>query len=185
MATTELSPRALGFCVVLLAASLAGCSRSSRDDASGDATSITVQRRSASAPPDALGPGDVRIVSADSGVDLALLGDSISAGLSAKSLEKVRRETDTTTVTGSGFGASIEKIVKSTVASAIGTRVSFPLSAVKDVRYEDGELKFDWTAKPIHMFTASTSHGKPIMQSFRPEDAQRFVAAVRARKGRR
>ena len=66
-------------------------------------------------------PGDIRIASVDSGVDLALLGDTISGGLSAKTLAKVKHETDTGAVKGSGLGAEIERMVKGSVQSALGT----------------------------------------------------------------
>ena len=178
MKRSLVAPRAL-VAVLALSQAVVGCSRQS-DDAKS--TPLTVERRPATAPPDSLRAGDVRIVTVDSGVDLALIGDSISAGLSATTVERVRRETDTAALNGTGFGASIERMVKSTVASAIGTRVSFPVSAVRDVRYEGGELKFDWVGKPVQVFAKSKSNGRPVMQSFRPDDAQRFVEAVRARK---
>ena len=46
----------------------------------------------------ALQRGDIRIVSVEGGVDLALLGDTISGGLSQYTLAKVKRETDTAAV---------------------------------------------------------------------------------------
>jgi hypothetical protein len=129
-----------------------------------------------------LAPGDIRIISADSGVDLALIGDSISGGLSEYALAKVRRETDTNAVTGSGFGASIEKMVKGTVQSALGTRISVPVASVKDVRYNGQRLVFEWNGKPPEHFMTAKVNNKEVMTSFSPEDAQRFVVAVRARQ---
>jgi hypothetical protein len=126
--------------------------------------------------------GDVRIVTEDGGVDLALIGDTISGGLSQQTVDKVKRETDTGAVQGSGFGAEIERMVKGTVQSAIGTRAAFPLSAVRDVRYENGKLIFDWADKPQNMFGKVNVNKKDVMESFSPADAQRFVDAVRARK---
>jgi hypothetical protein len=126
--------------------------------------------------------GDIRITSVDSGVDLALIGDSISGGLSQKTLAKVRHETDTNAVQGSGFGASIEKMVKGSVQSALGTRVVFPLSAVKDVRYDGKKLVFDWNGNPQTGFAHINVNSKDVLESFSSEDAQRFVIAVRARK---
>lgn len=169
--------------VIALAATFlsSGCSRHSDEDAARSA-GVGAQIRSASAPQDSLRRGDIRIVTVDSGVDLALLGDSITAGLSSYTLEKVRRETDTSQVQGNDFGASISKFVKSTVANAIGTRVVFPLSSVRDVRYEGGALKFEWTGQPIRVFGTTKTNGRPVLQSFRPDDAQRFVDAVRSRK---
>jgi hypothetical protein len=125
--------------------------------------------------------GDVRIETTSSELDLALVGDTISAGLAPRSLAKVRHETDTASVRATGLSGSIERMVKSTVQSAVSSRVSFPLSAVKDVRYEDGAIKFEWNERPTRLFEQTKVNNKPFLESFRPEDAQRFVDAVRAR----
>src|SRR5512146_216911 len=73
-------------------------------------------------PPEALGPGDMRIYNADSSVDLILQGNKILAGLSPKTIAKVqgdlRRSAEKDT---SGFGGSIAQMVKKEVAGAIGT----------------------------------------------------------------
>jgi hypothetical protein len=127
---------------------------------------------------------DVRITSTGNEVDLALIGDTISAGLSQVALAKAKHETDTGAVSGSDFGASIERIVKGTVQSALGTRVAFPISALNDARYESGKIVFDWKEN-THVFVKTNINGKPMLESFRPEDAQRFVEAVRARKSAR
>lgn len=125
--------------------------------------------------------GDIRIASTDSGVDLALMGDSISGGLSEKTLAQVKHDTDTSAVKGSGFGADIEKMVKGTVQSALATRVNIPLSAVKDVHYDGRKIVFEWNGKP-RSFANVRVHNKDALESFSAEDAQRFVDAVRARK---
>lgn len=129
----------------------------------------------------ALGDGDIRITSTDGGVDLALIGDSISGGLSQQSLEKARKETDTNAVKGTGFGADIEKMVKGTVQSALSTRVAFPLSAIKDVRYDGKRIVFDWNGTP-RISGKMQVNDKDALESFSAEDAQRFVDAVHARK---
>ena len=127
--------------------------------------------------------GDIRITSVDGGVDLALVGDSISGGLSRQTLDKVRHDTDTNAVSGSGFGASIEKMVKGTVQSALATRVVFALTDVKDVRYDGKKLAFDFNGKPPASFgKVKVNDNKDVLESFSSDDAQRFVIAVRARK---
>ncbi|MDB4892963.1 MAG: hypothetical protein JWL61_4818 [Gemmatimonadetes bacterium] len=128
-------------------------------------------------------PGDVRIASVDSGVDLALLGDTISGGLSSKTLAKVKHETDTAAVKGSGLGSEIERMVKGTVQNALATRINIPLSAVKDVRYDGKKIVFEWNGRPPKTFGNIKTDKKDVLESFSAEDAQRFVAAVRARKG--
>jgi hypothetical protein len=124
---------------------------------------------------------DVRITTTGNEVDLALVGDTITSGLSEQTLAKARHETDASAVQGTGIGASIERMVKSGVQTALGTRVAIPISALNDVRYEHGAIVFDWKKKPM-AFVKTSVNGKPIMESFSPEDAQRFVDAVRARK---
>ncbi len=102
-------------------------------------------------------------------------------GLSPRSLAKVRGETDTVAVTGSGLGAGIERMVKSTVQSAVTTRMVIPLSDLRDVHYDGTRLIFEWNGKPQGMGHVKTN-GKDFFESFSAEDSQRFVEAVRARK---
>ena len=160
-----------------------------RHQDASDTVAMTVSRPSATAPDDApLAAGDIRITSVDGGVDIALIGDSISGGLSRSALARVRHETDTSAVHGSDFGASIEKMVKGTVQSALRTRVAFPLSAVRDVRYDGVRLVFDWSGTAQPGFGHVSVDNKDVLESFTPDDAQRFVVAVRARnreRGRR
>ena len=129
-----------------------------------------------------LAAGDIRIASVDGSIDLAMIGDSISGGLSLATLAKVRQKTDTGAVTGTGFGASIEKMVKASVRSAIGTRMGVPVSSVKDVRYDGKRIVFDWNGKAPTDFANAKVNNKDVMASFGADDAQRFVDAVHARK---
>jgi hypothetical protein len=92
-------------------------------------------RVEAQAPPDSLGPGDMRLYNADSSVDVVLMGDRILAGLSAKTIAKIKggldqsRSGDT-----SGIGGMISQIVKSSVAGAIGTHAK-----TRPVQRNEGE----------------------------------------------
>ena len=130
-----------------------------------------------------LGPGDVMITNRDSSVDMALVGQKIVVRLSDKTMEKVRRETDTSAVKDSGFGGSIERLVKRTVQSTLGQQFDYSLSDVKDARYENGTIVLDVNGKEPRLLANTKVGGQKLMESFRPEDAQRFVAAVNARKG--
>ena len=129
-----------------------------------------------------MGPGDIRIVTTDNGIDLALIGDTISSGLSQHALDRVRKETDTSAVKGDGFGASIEKMVKGSVQSAIGTRVAFPISAVRSVRYDGNKIVFDWNGKSNNFFGHTNVNGRNVLESFDAADARQFADAVMARK---
>jgi hypothetical protein len=130
-----------------------------------------------------LGPGDVLITNRDTSVDLALVGQRIVVRLSDKTMDKVRRETDTSAVRDSGFGGSIERFVKKTVQSTLGQEFDYSLSEVRDARYENGTIILDVNGKEPRLLANTKVGGQKLMESFRPEDAQRFVAAVNARKG--
>jgi hypothetical protein len=131
-----------------------------------------------------LGAGDVKIVSEDSSVDLAVVGQQIVVRLSDKTMNKVRGETDTMAVKDSGFGGSIERMVKRTVQSALGHQFQYPLSDVRDAKYENGAIVLEPNGDRQPRLLANTKiNGKKLMESFRPDDAKRFVAAVNAKKG--
>src|ERR1043166_7779923 len=81
---------------------------------------------------DSLGAGDVRIYNADSAVDLVLQGNQVLAGLSPKTVGKVRTELkESTKGDTAGIGGSIANIVKSAVADNIGTHAAFPVAEIK------------------------------------------------------
>lgn len=136
-------------------------------------------------PADLLGPGDVRIFDADSAVDLTLVGDKIFAGLSPKTVAKVKDELDRSSDGDTnGIGGSISQIVKRSVAGAIGTHAVFPLSDIRDIHYVGDQIVVDWTDGGHHeLFGNANVNGSHPSKSFRREDAMRFVEAVRVRKG--
>jgi len=158
----------------------AGCGR--RDNSTRDRrTDANVARRDSVL---TLGPGDVQITNADSSVDMAVVGQQIVVRLSDKTMAKVRQGTDTAKA-DSGFGGSIEKMVKRTVASALGQQYMYPLADVRDARYENGRIVLDVNGSEPRLLANTQVGGKKVMESFRPDDAQRFVAAVNAKKSQR
>jgi hypothetical protein len=168
--------------LVVLALALVG--KYFHDKFSARHTPVHVQRE---APPasEALAPGDMRIYSADSALDLVLSGNNILAGLSPKTVEKVKREMEKSSDRDtSGFAGSISQIVKSSVAGAIGTHAVYSLSDIRDIRYEGGQIVFDAKDGKQHdLFGNTKVNGNSVSGLFRPDDAQRFVEAVRARMG--
>ena len=142
-------------------------------------------RVEAQAPPDSLGPGDMRLYNADSSVDVVLMGDRILAGLSAKTIAKIKggldqsRSGDT-----SGIGGMISQIVKSSVAGAIGTHAVFPLADIKDIQLDGGHIRVEWTdGGKRDLFSGTKVNDRKVSDSFNEADAKAFVNAVRARKG--
>src|SRR5262245_20123853 len=100
--------------------------------------------------PDSLRAGDVQIYNADSSIDVILSGDRILAGLSPTTVGKIRSELDTAGSTDSGLGGSIASLVKKTVAGAIGTHAVYRVSEIRDVRYNNGRLVFEWVDGTDH-----------------------------------
>ena len=131
-----------------------------------------------------LGPGDMKITNEDSSVDMAVVGQKIVVRLSDKTMAKVRKETDTTALKDSGFGGSIERFVKKTVQSTLGQQFEYPIADVRDARYENGAIVLDVNGREPRLLANTKVGGKKLLESFRPDDAQRFVAAVNAKKAR-
>lgn len=137
----------------------------------------------ANAPPDSLGPGDLRIYNSDSTVDLVLRGNDILAGLSPRLVEQIKAKIDTSTSKDStGIGAGIAKIVKKSVAGAIGTHAVFPVADIDDIRYERDQIVIDWKSGRQHsIFENANVNNRKASKTFRQEDAERFIAAVKSR----
>lgn len=134
-------------------------------------------------PPGALAPGDIRIYNRDSSVDLVLVGNNILAGLSPKTIAKVKDAVNEKTAgETTGLGGSIAQMVKSSVASAIGTHASYPVSEISDIRYEHNTIVFDWKNGDKHeLFSNTKVDGQKVSHTFAREDAERFIAAVKDR----
>lgn len=127
--------------------------------------------------------GDVRITSRDNAVDLVLLGDQVIVGLSDSVLNVVAQETDTSDLeSDNGFGASVERFVKSKVQGALKTRMSYPVAHLRGVRYEDGLIEFDYKSdETFGMLESAEVDDRPLLGSFSEADSRRFVDAVQAR----
>lgn len=134
-------------------------------------------------PPAALAPGDIRIYNRDSSVDLVLAGNNILAGLSPKTIAKVKDTVNAKTAgETTGLGGSIAQIVKTSVASAIGTHASYPVSEIRDIRYEDNTIVVEWKNGDEHqLFSNTTVQGERVSRTFPQDDAERFIAAVKDR----
>ncbi|MEX2179314.1 MAG: hypothetical protein WD801_11420 [Gemmatimonadaceae bacterium] len=133
----------------------------------------------------ALGPGDMQLFNVDSTVDLILLGDQITAGLSPQTVAKVRgqlaqsAEGETT-----GLGGSIARMVKETVADKIGTRVVYSVHDMREIRYDNGRLVVQWkdSRRDEPLLGSIKVDGDKDSNRFREAEAQAFVEAVRARQ---
>jgi hypothetical protein len=132
--------------------------------------------------PESLGPGDLQIYNSDSTVDLILKGNQVLAGLSPKMVAKIRDKMNTPSERDtSGLGGMIAQTVKSTVASAMATHAVFRLSDIRDMKYDDGTMVIEKRDGSETRLFEHVKVDKDETKGFREEDAQRFIAAVRAR----
>jgi hypothetical protein len=127
-----------------------------------------------------LGPGDLIITDRDSSLDLLLVGNHIATRFSAKTMAKINEKTDTNADKGSGLTASISKMVKSTVQSQLSKEVRYPLSDIRDARYEDDRLVIE-LKNGKRLFQDTKINNRRFDESFTPDDARRFADAVNAR----
>jgi len=128
-----------------------------------------------------LGPGDMIITDRDSAFDLLLIGDHVATRFSAKTMQKITKETDTSKAK-SGFAGSIEKMVKSTVASTLSKEIRYPVSDIREAHYDDGDGRLVIELKSgKQLFESSKVNGRRVDESFAPDDARRFADAVNAR----
>lgn len=173
--------RAIQVSLIVLAIGLA-IGWAKRRAPGGGKTHLQVQPPSV----ETLAAGDVQIFNVDTTVDLLLKGDRIYGGLSPKIVEKVRGEMakrgDTDT---SGLGGAIAAMVKSQVAEKIATRVVYNLSDIRDIEYREPSLVLKWKrGGEEHLFGSvkiDDDGRRGDSNRFPPEDAERFVAAVRHR----
>ena len=131
-----------------------------------------------------LAPGDAIIFNQDSAVALILHGDQLHAGLSPQMRAKIEREImQSTSDETTGFGAAVANVVRTTVASAIGTHAVYPLRTIRDIEYRDGQIFIVRNnGLKIELLGNIKSDGVEISRTFAREDALPFVNAVRARK---
>ncbi|MGH7638813.1 MAG: hypothetical protein ACREOK_14280 [Gemmatimonadaceae bacterium] len=130
-----------------------------------------------------LAPGDAVIFNQDSSVNLILRGDQLLAGLSPQMREKIQREiVQSTSDETTGFGAAVANVVRTTVASAIGTHAVYSLRDIRAIDVEDGQIVLvQNNGRRVELLGDVNSDDEEISRTFSPEDAQRFVDAVGAR----
>ena len=160
---------------------IAACDRTKRSSSSREPDATLSTRDSNRV----LGPGDVRVMNTDSSVEIAVIGDSIVTGFGPRVRAEIEQSTDSGSVSGSGFGASIEKMVKGAVASALNHEIKYSIADVQDVRLEDGKLQFYGKGgSRLKILESNHSNNRPISETFVASEAERFIAAFHARKSK-
>lgn len=134
--------------------------------------------------------GSVSMKSMDGAVVMALRHDSVVVAFSDSVRKVVKTEVDKSMKEEAkdkdegAVAELIKGVVQKSVTAGLGEIFDksrgFPLSSVKDVRYEGGAIEFDYVKEPTWTFKDMKLDKRPILESFHPVDAARFVGAVRA-----
>lgn len=169
-------------CAATLAATLAACSEKQRE-------SETSKNAPIDQPAGAdLSTGEVSITTKGGALVMGLRHDSVLVAFSDSIRESVRDEinkVDKSKEAKDGLGSMIEGIVKKSVAAGLGEVFDkargFPVSDLKDVRYEAGSIVFDFNKRPTFSFIELKENNEPFLSHFAPADAERFVSAVRVK----
>lgn len=126
--------------------------------------------------------GGIVITTVNGGVELGLVRDSVFMGLSDSVLTTARNDIardSSDRGDSAGLGAELSGMIKRTVSSALGHRITYPVSDIERAQYAGGRIRFTYR-HPKHGLTfesISTEHRKALAD-FNPQDAQRLVTAV-------
>lgn len=132
-----------------------------------------------------LGPGDMQLFNEDSTVDLILQGPHILAGLSPKTVERVRAEIRKAGPDdSSGLAGMIASTVKEQVADKIAAHVRYDVKDIRDIRLEGDRLVIEWkSGKEQQLFeSVRIDRERGTANRFRADEAQRFIERVKARQ---
>jgi hypothetical protein len=173
-----MKPRAAACTAIALTLASLSCFGGDRADALATMPSDTI--------PLVLGTGDLLITTADSTMQLGLVGDTVLMQFGEKLRQKLRAGLDTTHPRSSNrFVAAIERMVMRKVSSALGRRLVRPLAEIDSVTLDGNLIRFSYRDRRGFSFEDMKNDDRSVLESFRPADARQFVAAVRARKTQR
>ena len=122
---------------------------------------------------------DTAIRTTDGTMMLGVANDSVYMGLTDSVLAAARKDmASDTEETGNAIAGTIERLVKKSVSSALHSRLKYPLADLDSATYSDGTIRFHYRNRRRIAFEDVSQNGHKALQSFSPDDAQRFVAAV-------
>lgn len=121
----------------------------------------------------------VAIRTTDGAIQLGLARDTVYMGLTDSVLAVARNDmARDTEETKSVIAGTIERFVKRSVSTALQTRLKYSLTDLDSATYSNGTIKFAYRNRRRMAFEDVSQNGHKALQSFTPEDAQRFVSVV-------
>lgn len=120
----------------------------------------------------------LEIRTTDGAIKLGLVHDTVFMGLTDSVLAAAQNDMARDTEAKSAIARTVERLVKKSVSSALQTRLKYPLADIDSAHYSDGAIKFAYRDRRRMAFEDVKQNGHNALQSFAPEDAQKFVATV-------
>jgi hypothetical protein len=183
--TAHVFPIALVMSGVLAASACTIKSDTTSTTDSGTSVKVTMGSSAPNEVP--LAPDDVRIKSIDGVLVLSLIGDTVFMQLSDSLRNKVAadiRNDASKDEDKSGIAALVTKSVAGVVQSAMGFTVRTAARDVRNLRYEDGHIRFDIAngdGTRDAKVRLNTNDGDK--STFTEADARKFIDAVKAKAG--
>lgn len=144
---------------------------------SGGDSSVKISTADGARPPD-----DMAITTTKGEMMLTVRADSMRMRISdatRSSIDSAMAKNDT----GTGFGAWIARKAMGVARKGLSMEVSVPLSGVQDARVANGALVFTYGPGTRDPFKNVKADKRPLLESFKSEDAEQFAAYVRGRIG--
>jgi hypothetical protein len=102
------------------------------------------------------------------------LSDSLRQHVDAEIAKDMAKDSAET-----AFGRWVQRTTARLVSKGMGMEFSVPVKEIEDATYENGEIHFDYRSDRKLKFHSFKNDGRSPMTNFAPEDAERFVEAVR------
>lgn len=121
------------------------------------------------------------IHSEDGGVKMGLTDEHVYFALadSVRAAAEVEMKEDTTQ---DGIGGMVGGIVRGTVSRALSFRARFEVDAIRDIRWEDGRMVFDFVDPERSLDTRLRVDDRPVGEAFAERDVREFAEAFRELK---
>lgn len=114
------------------------------------------------------------MLTTDGAVKMGLTDERVYLRLSRALRDRIEGDVERDLDQEEGIGRWISGMVRGGVSRALSFRVSYDLNEIRDVRYEGGELVFDFV-DPDESIDGFEVDGRPVTEAFGEDDARRFV----------
>lgn len=131
-----------------------------------------------------LGPDRYTMVSDEGDVKMGLTDEFVYFALSDSTTAEVRAELRSKSEEegASGFfGGLLER----TVGKMVGFRARVPVAEIRDIRWEDGEMRVEFTDPDRRLGDNFEFNDRPVTDAFAEEDVRRFAEEFRRVKASR